>query len=108
MLVQNSAEVPGREVTETLGLVRGHTIFAIWLGRDISALMRLVLGGELIEYTQMMGRARKVATDRMIAQAEELGADAIINVRFVTTSVVGTAAELLAYGTAVKLSNSAT
>ena len=108
MLVQNSAEVPGREITETLGLVRGHTIFAIWLGRDISALMRLVLGGELIEYTQMMGRARKVATDRMIAQAEELGADAIINVRFVTTSVVGTAAELLAYGTAVKLSNSAT
>ncbi len=105
MLVQNSAEVPGREVTETLGLVRGHTIFAIWLGRDISALMRLVLGGELIEYTEMMGRARKVAADRMIAQAEELGADAVINVRFVTTSVVGTAAELLAYGTAVKLGN---
>ena len=108
MLVQNSAEVPGREITETLGLVRGHTIFAIWLGRDISALMRLVLGGELIEYTEMMGRARKVAADRMIAQAEELGADAVINVRFVTTSVIGTAAELLAYGTAVKLSNSAT
>ena len=108
MLVQNSAEVPGREITETLGLVRGHTIFAIWLGRDISALMRLVLGGELIEYTEMMGRARKVAADRMTAQAEELGADAVINVRFVTTSVIGTAAELLAYGTAVKLSNSAT
>lgn len=64
MLVQNSVEVPGREITETLGLVRGHTIFAIWLGRDISALMRLILGGELIEYTEMMGRARKVATDR--------------------------------------------
>ncbi len=103
MLVQNSAEVPGREITETLGLVRGHTIFAIWLGRDISALMRLVLGGELIEYTDMMGRAREVATNRMIAQAEELGADAIINVRFVTTSVIASAAELLAYGTAVKL-----
>lgn len=108
MLLQNSAEVPGREITETLGLVRGHTIFAIWLGRDISALMRLILGGELIEYTEMMGRAREVATDRMIAQAAELGADAVINVRFVTTSVVGTAAELLAYGTAVKLSNPAT
>ena len=108
MLVQNSAEVPGREITETLGLVRGHTIFAIWLGRDISALMRLVLGGELIEYTEMMGRARKVASDRMLAQAAELGADAVINVRFVTTSVVGTAAELLAYGTAVKLGNPAT
>ena len=103
MLLQNSAEVPGRQVTEILGLVKGHTIFAIWLGRDISALVRLILGGELIEYTEMMGRAREVATARMIAQAEELGADAIINVRFVTTSVIASAAELLAYGTAIKL-----
>jgi uncharacterized protein YbjQ (UPF0145 family) len=103
MMLQNSAEVPGRQVTENLGLVKGHTIFAIWLGRDISALVRLILGGELIEYTEMMGRAREVATARMIAQAEELGADAVINVRFVTTSVVASAAELLAYGTAVKL-----
>ena len=104
MLLQNSVEIPGREVTEILGLVQGHTIFAIWLGRDLSALVRLILGGELIEYTEMMGRARKVAANRMIAQAEELGADAIINVRFMTTSVIGSAAELLAYGTAVKLS----
>ena len=103
MMLQNSAEVPGRQVTENLGLVKGHTIFAIWLGRDVSALVRLILGGELIEYTDMMGRAREVAMARMIAQAEELGADAIINVRFVTTSVVASAAELLAYGTAVKL-----
>ncbi len=103
MMLQNSVEVPGRQVTENLGLVKGHTIFAIWLGRDISAMVRLILGGELIEYTEMMGRAREVATARMIAQAEELGADAIINVRFVTTSVVASAAELLAYGTAVKL-----
>ena len=103
VLLQNSTEVPGREITEILGLVKGHTIFAIWLGRDISALLRLILGGELIEYTEMMGRAREVATDRMIAQAEELGADAIINVRYVTTGVVASAAELLAYGTAVKL-----
>ena len=103
MLLQNSAEVPGREITKNLGLVRGHTIFAIWLGRDISAIVRLILGGELIEYTDMMGRARIVATNRMIAQAEKLGADAIINVRFMTTSVIASAAELLAYGTAVKL-----
>jgi len=101
--IQNSAEIPGCEVAEVLGLVKGHTIFAIWLGRDIAALIRLVLGGELIEYTDMMGRAREVATNRMIAQAESLGADAVINVRFVTTSVVASAAELLAYGTAVKL-----
>jgi len=102
-LLQNSAEVSGHQISETLGLVKGHTIFAVWLGRDISALVRLILGGELIEYTEMMGRAREVATTRMIAQAEELGADAIINIRFVTTSVVASAAELLAYGTAVKL-----
>jgi len=107
ILLQNSAEVPGREVTEILGLVQGHTIFAIWIGRDLSALVRLILGGELIEYTEMMGRARRVAADRMIARAEELGADAIINVRFMTTSVIGSAAEFLAYGTAVKLGNPA-
>ena len=104
MLLLNSAEIPGRKITEVLGLVKGHTIFAIWLGKDLSALLRLVLGGELTEYTEMMGWARKVATDRMIAQAEELGAEAIINIRYMTTSVVGSAAELLAYGTAVKLS----
>ncbi len=107
LLLQNSTEIPGREITETLGLVRGHTIFAIWLGRDISALMRLILGGELIEYTEMMGRARKVAVERMITEAEELGADAIINIRFMTTSVIASAAELLAYGTAVRLSSPA-
>ncbi|MHC4123154.1 MAG: YbjQ family protein [Planctomycetota bacterium] len=104
ILLLNSTEVPGRNITEILGLVQGHTIFAIWLGKDLSALIRLVLGGELTEYTEMMGRARKVATDRMIAKAEELGADAIINLRYMTTSVIGSAAELLAYGTAVKLS----
>ena len=104
VLLMNSTDVPGREITEILGLVKGHTIFAIWLGKDLSALVRLVLGGELTEYTEMMGRARKVATDRMIAQAEKLGADAIINIRYMTTSVIGSAAELLAYGTAIKLS----
>ncbi len=88
-------------------MAQGHTIYAIWIGRDLSALVRLILGGELIEYTEMMGQARKMATNRMIAQAEELGADAVINVRFMTTSVMGSAAELLAYGTAVKLSKPA-
>ena len=104
IMIQNTANVPGREVLEVLGLAQGHTIFAIWLGNDLSAMVRLVLGGELIEYTDMMGRARQVALDRMIEQAEKLGADAIVNVRFMTTSVIGSAAELLAYGTAVKLS----
>jgi len=103
LLVANTDRIPGREVTEVLGLVQGHTIYAIWLGKDISALVRLILGGELTEYTEMMGRARGVAVRRMLAKAEELGADAVLNVRLMTTSVVASAAELLAYGTAVKL-----
>ncbi|MFB0555215.1 MAG: YbjQ family protein, partial [Phycisphaerae bacterium] len=104
VLLLNSDAVPGRQTSEILGLVQGHTVFAIWLGKDLSAIVRLILGGELTEYTEMMGRARTTATDRMMAQAAQMGADAIINVRYMTTSVVGSAAELLAYGTAVKLS----
>jgi len=103
VLLLNSVEVPGREIREIFGLVQGHTVFAIWLGKDLSALIRLILGGELTEYTEMMGRARTTATNRMVAAAARMGADAIINVRYETVSVVGSAAELLAYGTAVKL-----
>jgi uncharacterized protein YbjQ (UPF0145 family) len=99
----NSDAVPRREIAEILGLVQGHTVFAVWLGKDLSAIVRLILGGELTEYTEMMGNARTVATARMTAQAAEMGADAVINVRYMTTSVVGSAAELLVYGTAVKL-----
>ena len=104
VLLLNSDVLPGREITEILGLVQGHTVFAIWLGKDLSAIVRLILGGELTEYTEMMGSARSTATERMTAKAAEMGADAIINVRYTTNSVIGTAAELLAYGTAVKLS----
>jgi len=104
VLLLNSDVLPGREITEILGLVQGHTVFAIWLGKDLSAIVRLILGGELTEYTEMMGSARSTATERMTAKAAEMGADAVINVRYMTTSVVGSAAELLVYGTAVKLS----
>jgi len=104
ILLLNSDTLPGREINEILGLVQGHTVFAIWLGKDLSAIVRLVLGGELTEYTEMMGSARSTATERMVARASELGADAVINVRYMTTSVVGSAAELLVYGTAVKFS----
>ncbi|MFC1730721.1 YbjQ family protein [candidate division KSB1 bacterium] len=104
VLLLNSEEPVGREIKEILGLVQGHTVYAIWLGKDLSALVRLILGGELTEYTEMMGNAREAATGRMVAEAASLGADAIINVRYMTTSVVGSAAELFAYGTAVKLS----
>ena len=104
ILLLSSDELPGKEITEILGLVQGHTVFAIWLGKDLSAIVRLILGGELTEYTEMMGSARSTATDRMRAKAAESGADAVINVRYMTTSVIGSAAELLVYGTAVKLS----
>lgn len=104
VLLLNSDVLPGREITEVLGLVQGHTVFAIWLGKDLSAIVRLILGGELTEYTEMMRDARSTAIERMTAMAAEKGADAVINVRYMTTSVIGTAAELLAYGTAVKLS----
>ena len=104
ILLINSDQVPGRVVCQTLGLVQGHTVFAIWLGKDLSAIVRLILGGELTEYTEMMGKARKAATNRMLAQAAQMGADAVINARYMTTSVIGSAAELMAYGTAVKLS----
>jgi len=105
VMLLNTDSVPGRQVTRALGLVQGHTVFAIWLGRDLSAIVRLILGGELTEYTEMMANARAAATGRMLADAATLGADAVINVRYMTTSVIGSAAELLAYGTAVTLSD---
>jgi len=103
VLLLNSDVLPGREITEILGLVQGHTVFAIWLGNDLSAIVRLILGGELTEYTEMMGSARSTATQRMTVKAAKMGADAIINIRYMTTSVMGSAAELLVYGPAVKL-----
>lgn len=103
VLVLNTDVVPEKEITEILGLVQGHTVYAIWLGKDLSAIIRLILGGELTEYTEMMGRARTTALKRMTINADRIGADAVINVRYMTTSVVGSAAELLVYGTAVKL-----
>jgi len=105
VMLLNCTEVPGRKTSEVLGLVQGHTVFAIWLGKDLSAIVRLILGGELTEYTEMMGNARQRATNRMLNQAAKMQADAVINVRYMTTSVVGSAAELLVYGTAVKLSD---
>lgn len=103
ILLSNSILLPEDEVSEVLGLVQGHTVFAIWLGKDLSAVVKLILGGELTEYTDMMNKARETATKRMVAQAEKIGADAIINVRYMTTSVIGSAAELFSYGTAVKI-----
>lgn len=93
--------VPGKEVKKNLGLVRGNTIRARHIGRDISALLRNLVGGEIRDYTKMMAESREQALDRMVEEAESLGANAIINVRFTTSMIMQSASEILAYGTAV-------
>ncbi len=103
MLVTTSGAIAGRAITAHLGLAKGNTIRARHIGRDIIALLRLLVGGEIQEYTKLMAEAREQALDRMISDASAMGANAIIDVRFSTSVVVGGAAELLAYGTAVVL-----
>jgi uncharacterized protein YbjQ (UPF0145 family) len=103
MIVVNTETVPGFEVREVLGLVQGNTIRAKHVGRDIAAGFKNLVGGELRGYTELMTEARREALERMLGQAQQLGADAVINVRFSTSAVAGGAAELYAYGTAVRL-----
>ncbi|GGD29204.1 YbjQ family protein [Sinisalibacter lacisalsi] len=102
MLVLTTDTVPGRE-TVALGLVRGSTVRAKHIGSDIVAGLRNLVGGEIREYASLMAGAREQALDRMIAEAEALGADAVIAVRFETSQIAQAASEILAYGTAVKL-----
>ncbi|MFQ5530956.1 MAG: YbjQ family protein [Gemmatimonadota bacterium] len=102
MMMTPSSGIAGRTITETLGLVRGNTIRARHLGKDIVAGLRTIVGGEIREYTKMLAESREQAIDRMLADAHELGADAIVNVRFSTSYVMGSAAEILVYGDAVK------
>lgn len=103
MIVVTTDFIPGREIGEALDIVRGSTIRAKHIGKDILAGLRQLVGGEIKEYTEMITESRNEAQKRMIAQAERIGADAVINVRYVTSQVMSGAAELLAYGTAVKL-----
>ena len=103
MIVSTTENVPDREVQEILGLVRGNTIRARHVGKDIMAGLRNIVGGEITEYTKLMGESREQAMDRMVAQAQALGADAVIGVRFTTSMVMAQASEILAYGTAVRL-----
>ena len=102
MTLTNLESIPGRAITEHYGLVQGSAIRAKHVGRDLMAGLKNIVGGELKGYTELMQDARQQATQRMVEQAEELGANAIINVRFTTTSVSQGAAEMLAYGTAVR------
>ncbi len=103
MIVVTTEHVPGQQETASLGLVRGSSIRARHLGKDIMATFRNMAGGEVHEYSKLLGESREQAVDRMIEEAEALGADAIIGVRFQTSMVMQGAAEMLCYGTAVKL-----
>lgn len=103
MIVVTTPEVPGRRVQKVLGMVRGNTIRARHVGRDIQAAFRNITGGEVKEYTKMLAESREQAVDRMLEEATALGADAVIAVRFQTCEVMKGAAEMLCYGTAVKL-----
>jgi uncharacterized protein YbjQ (UPF0145 family) len=102
MIITTTSTVPGNEITEILGVARGSTVRARNIGRDIFAGLKNIVGGEIEEYTKLQAQSREQAMQRMVKDAERLGADAVINVRFGTSMVMQGAAERLAYGTAVK------
>ena len=101
MIVTNTETVAGYEIVEVLGLVQGNTVRAKHAGRDIAAGLKNLVGGELKGYTELLTESRREAMERMLAQAQQLGANAVVNVRFTTSAVTSGAAELYAYGTAV-------
>ena len=103
LLLVTTEVVEGRKIDEVLGLVRGNTIRARHLGRDVMAGLRNVVGGEIKDYTRMLSQARDQAIERMVKEAENVGANAIVGVRFTTSQTMSGAAEILAYGTAVRL-----
>ncbi|MCB0703777.1 MAG: YbjQ family protein [Saprospiraceae bacterium] len=103
MLIVTTADIPGKKIVEVLDIARGSTVRARNIGRDIFAGLKNIVGGEIKEYTHLMADAREQALDRMIADAETLGADAVVNVRFTTSMVMQGCSEILAYGTAVRL-----
>ena len=103
MILTTTDFVTGKEIKEILGVARGNTIQAKHIGKDIKAGFRHIAGGEIKEYTKMLAEAREIALKRMEVKAEKMGADAVINIRFMTAAMMSGAAEILAYGTAVKL-----
>jgi len=104
MIVTTTDSVPGKKVAKILGVVKGNTVRAKNIGRDIAAGFKNIVGGEVKSYTDLLRQSREESYNRMVNDAIELDADAVLNVRFMTSTVVGGAAEILAYGTAVKLS----
>ena len=105
MITSTAETIHGKKIEKTIGLVRGNTIRARHVGRDIMAVLRTLVGGEIIEYTKLLAEAREQALDRMEDEAKRLGANAVVGVRFSTSVVLGGAAELLAYGTGVVISD---
>ena len=103
MITTTTDSIPGKEVSEILGISRGSTVRARNIGRDIFAGLKNIVGGEISEYTRLQAQSREQAFQRMVKDAQAMGADAVINVRFTTSMVMQGAAEMLAYGTAVKL-----
>lgn len=101
MIAVTSDTISEKKIIKTLGLVRGNTIRARHLGRDIAALFKNMIGGEISEYTKLMGESREQAIDRMTDQAQQMGANAVVGVRLTTSMLMGGAAEIVAYGTAV-------
>ncbi len=104
MILSTTDNIPNKQVTEVLGISRGSTVRARNIGRDFMAGIKNLVGGEIEEYTKLQAQSREEAIERMIQDAEKLGADAIVNVRFATSVIMQGASEILAYGTAVKLS----
>ena len=103
MILATTEAVTGKRIVTVLGLVRGNTVRARHIGRDISAIVRNIAGGEITEYTKLLAESREQSIDRMVDEAERLGANAIVGVRFSTSSIMGAAAEVMCYGTAVVL-----
>ncbi len=107
MIVVTSSEIPGKKIVRTLGIVRGSTVRATHIGRDIMAVLRNIVGGEVNEYTKMLAESREQALDRMMSDAKRLGANAVTSARFATSSISAGAAEILVYGTAVYIADEA-
>ncbi len=103
MIITTTETIPGREIEAVIDIVRGGTVQARHVGRDIMAAFKNIVGGEISEYTRLMADAREKAIDRMVADAERIDADAVVNVRFTTSSIMQGMSEILAYGTAVRL-----
>ncbi len=103
MIVTTTDTIEGRQVTDVMGLVRGNSVRARHVGRDLLAGLRNLVGGEVQEYTKLLAESREEAIQRMVERAEAMGANAVLGTRFITASIMGGAAEILAYGTAAKV-----